>query len=263
MPGARSRMSATELSRMQQRVLAAAEEGMAADLMAAKLREGRMKGAAPEAIEAAVTQMETHLRFAQREMRRAAAEGVTPNEDPARERHLQRGLALDMWRGLGEGDLTHLREQARLRAMDGSCSTTELAAAAETATVLMEQNQDRQRVRDMLGEGLRQGYTAEEMRRIGAMAQAAHRRGGPPEEVLTMLEEQLQQGAPLEEMTRQMMRQGWMGPGDVQGHGVHSPVDDVIGGPWRHGGQPQSGGDGSTGQGQDAGGGQGSGSHGQ
>jgi hypothetical protein len=262
MPGARNGMSAADMLRMQQRVLAAAEEGLPVDLLAAKLREGRMKGAPPDTIEVAISRMEEHLRIARREMRRAVKEGVVPHQEAGQEQHLQRGLALDMWRGLGEGDLAHLREQARLRARDGSCSTTELAAAAETATVLMEQGQDRRRVREMLGQGLRQGYTAEEMRRIGAMAQAAHRRGGPPEEVLAMLEEQLQQGARLEEMFRHMMRQGWMGPGDIQGHGAHSPVDDVIGGPWRHGGQPPMGGDGSTGQGEEPGGGQGAGNHG-
>ena len=248
MPGARNGMTTANMLRMQQRLLGAADEGLPVDLLAGKMREGRMKGAAPDAIDAAVARMEEHLRLARREMRRAVEQGLNPGEEHA-ERHLQRGLALDMWRGLHEGDLVHLREQARLRARDGSCSTTELAAAAETTTALIEQGQDRQRVREMLGEGLRQGYTAEEMRRIGAMAQAAHRRGGPPDEVLAMLEEQMQQGAQLEEMVRHMMRHGWMGPGDMQGHGAHSPVDDVIGGPWRHGGQSPMGGDSSTGQG--------------
>jgi hypothetical protein len=81
------------------------------------------------------------------------------------------------------------------------------------------------------------------------MARAAQRRGGPPAEVLATLEEQLRQGAQLEEMVRSMMRRGWMGPGDMQGHGANSPVDDLIGGPWRQGGQQQSGGQGSSGQG--------------
>jgi hypothetical protein len=245
MPGAG--MAAANMLRMQARVMAAAEEGLAVDLLAGKMREGRMKGAAADAIETAVERMEQHLRIAQREMRRAVEEGVTPNGEEQAERHLQRGLALDMWRGLHEGDLAHLREQARLRARDGSCTTTELAAAAETTTVLIEQGQDPERSREMLGLGLRQGYTAEEMRRLGAMARAAHRRGGPPEEVLAMLGEQMQQGAQLEEMMRQMMRHGWMGPGDMQGHGAHSPVDDVIGGPGHHGGEPHSGGEGSGG----------------
>jgi hypothetical protein len=257
MPGAGNGMTAANMLRMQARVMAAAEAGLAADLLAGKLREGRMKGAAPDAIEAAVVRMEEHLRVAQREMRRAVEEGVTANGEQSAELHLQRGAALDIWRGLHEEDLAHLREQARLRARDGSCSTTELAAAAETTTALIEQGLDRQRSREMLGLGLRQGYTAEEMRRLGAMAQAAHSRGGPPEEVLAMLEEHVLEGMQLEEMMRQMMRHGWMGPGDMQGHGAHSPVDDVIGGPGHHGGEPPMGGDSSTGQGQDPGSGQG------
>jgi len=247
MPGAGNGMTAANMLRMQERVMAAAEAGLPVDLLADKLREGRMKGAAADAIEAAVVRMEEHARVAQREMRRAVEEGITPHGEEHAERHLQRGLALDMWRGLHEGDLVHLREQARLRARDGSCSTTELAAAAETTTALIEQGLDRQRSREMLGSGLQQGYTAEEMRRLGAMAQAAHRRGGPPEEVLELMEEQVQEGMQLEEMMRQMMRHGWMGPGDMQGHGAHSPVDDVIGGPGHHGGEQQMGGEGSSG----------------
>lgn len=252
MPGRDNGMTAAYLFRMQERIMAGAESGMPVDLLADKLREGRMKGASPEAIEGAVARMEEHLRFAHRLMRRSVEEGVTPSANEEAERHLQRGMALNMWRGLQEGDLDHLREQARLRARDGSCSTTELAAAAETTTSLIEQGLDRQRSREMLGLGLRQGYTAEEMRRIAMMAQA-----GPPEEVLAWLEEHVRQGMGLEEMMQQMMRRGWMGPGDMQGHGAHSPVDDVIGGPWRHGGQQQMGGDGSSGQGQGSGGGQG------
>lgn len=253
MAGPGNGMNAAQMLRMQERVLAGAESGLAVDLLAGKLREGRMKGASPEAIEGAVARMEEHLRFAHHLMRRSVEEGVTPSGNEETERHLQRGMALNMWRGLQEGDLDHLREQARLRARDGSCSTTELAAAAETTTSLIEHGLDRQRSREMLGLGLRQGYTAEEMRRIATMAQA-----GPPEEVLAWLEEHVRQGMGLEEMMQQMMRRGWMGPGDMQGHGAHSPVDDVIGGPWRHGGQQQmGGGDSSGGQGQGSGGGQG------
>jgi hypothetical protein len=252
MAGPGNGMTAAHMLRMQERILAAAESGLAVDLLAGKLREGRMKGAAPDAIEGAMARMEEHLRFAHRLMQRSTEEGVTPSGNEETERHLQRGMALNMWRGLHEGDLEHLREQARLRARDGSCSTTELAAAAETTTSLIEQGLDRRRSREMLGQGLRQGYTAEEMRRVATMAQA-----GPPEEVLAWLEEHVGQGTGLEQMMQMMMRRGWMGPGDVPGHGAHSPVDDVIGGPWRHGGGQQMGGDGSSGQGQGSGSGQG------
>jgi hypothetical protein len=252
MAGPGNGMTATHMLRTQERILAGAESGLAVDLLAGKLREGRMKGASPEAIEGAMARMEEHLRFTHRLMRHSVEDGVTPSGNAETERHLQRGMALNMWRGLHEGDLEHLREQARLRARDGSCSTTELAAAAETTTSLIEQGFDRQRSREMLGLGLSQGYTAEEMRRIAAMAQA-----GPPEEVLAWLEEHVQQGTQVEEMMRRMMRHGWMGPGDMHGHGGHSPVDDVIGGPWRHGGQQQMGGDGSSDSGHGSGSGQG------
>jgi hypothetical protein len=253
MAGPGNGMTAAHMLRMQERILAGAESGLAVDLLAGKMREGRMKGASPDAIEGAMARMEEHLRFAHRVMRRSVEEGVTTSGNEETERHLQRGMALNMWRGLHEGDLEHLREQARLRARDGSCSTTELAAAAETTTSLIEQGLDRQRSREMLGLGLRQGYTAEEMRRMATMAQA-----GPPEEVLAWLDEHIRQGMGLEQMMQRMMRRGWMGPGDIHGHGGHSPVDDVIGGPWRHGGgQQQMGGDGSSGQGHASGSGHG------
>jgi hypothetical protein len=50
----------------------------------------------------------------------------------------------------------------------------------------------------------------------------------------------------MDGMVREMMHQGWLGPRDMSGPGGNSPVDNVIGGPGRHGGEP-GGGSGSTG----------------
>jgi hypothetical protein len=243
-------MSVALMLKLQQRVMDAAEEGMAAGLLADKMREGRMKGAPEEAIDAAMQQLEKHLAVAYQEMRRAVENGITPHQEEGAELRIQEGLALNMWRGLGEEDLEPLMAQARIRARDGSCTTTELAAAAESATELMEQEMNRERVREMVGTALRQGYTAEEMRQLAVMVKAAHKNGQSEEEVLETVEEQLEEGLKLQEMVQHMIRHRWMGTRDLEvGHGVHSPVDDVIGGPWRNGGVEPAGGESSSGEG--------------
>jgi hypothetical protein len=236
-PGRERDLTAAALLGMQERVLATAEAGAPGDLLADKLREGRMKGAGPEAVEGALARLEEHARFAQQTMARAMEQGLSPGDGTAQQHQLQRGLALDLWRGLGEGDLDRLREQAQERARDGSCSTVELAAAAESATELIEMGVEPRRARETLALGLQQGYTAREMRQLSAMVRAAEQKGGRPDEALDEIEDHLRNGLRYQEMTQQMARHGWMGPADTAGSGTggHSPVDDVINGPGRHG----------------------------
>jgi hypothetical protein len=234
MPGEHGRMDPAQLLDMQERVLASADSGLPAGLLADKIREGRMKGVAPDVLAGVMQRLETHMSVAHREMGLAVAEGVTPTGNEKAERHLQRGLALDMWRGLHEEDLEQIREHASQRAMHMSCSTIDLAAAAETATELIEQGIEPARARDMVGMGLDQGYSAQEMRQIGQMAMNSTKHGAPPEETLRWMEHQMHNGAQTDEMMRQMMQHGWLGPRDMYGPGGCSPVDDVMGGPGHH-----------------------------
>ena len=237
----RDPLSPQRLLGYQERILAAAEAGMAADVLADKLREGRMKGAGPEAIERAMNRLEQHVRAAHRVLAGAVDDGVVPTGRPDAERRLQRGLALGFWRGLEPADADALREQARLRLRDRTCTTVDLAAAAESTTEWIEAGVERDRAREMMGLALRNGYTAEEMRRLGAMARNGDGLGEAPEEMLARMRNGLEDGADLQRMFREMERHGWLGPRDLQGPGGNSPVDDVLGGPGRHGGGAGSG----------------------
>jgi len=222
----------------QERVMTAAEAGLAEDLLTDKLREGRMKGVDGAAIDRAMERLQQHLRAAHREMARAVEDGVTPSPDAATERQLQRGMAMDLWRGLHDEDLEHLRERARDRARDGSCSMVDLAAAAETTTDFVESGVERLRSREMTGAAIDQGYSAREIREMGHVVRVTARRGGPPEEMVDWLENRLRYGESMEGMVREMMHHGWLGPRDMSGPGGNSPVDNAIGGPGRHGSGP-------------------------
>jgi hypothetical protein len=222
----------------QERVMTAAEAGLAEDLLTDKLLEGRMKGVDETAIDRAMERLEHHLQAAHREMTRAVEDGVAASPNAATERQLQRGMAMDLWRGLHEEDLEHLRERARERARDGSCSMVDLAAAAETTTDLVESGVERLRSREMTGSAIDQGYSAREIREMGHVVRVTARHGGPPEEMVDWMQNRLRYGESMEGMVREMMHHGWLGPRDMSGPGGSSPVDNVIGGPGRHGSGP-------------------------
>ncbi len=247
--------------RQQERVLAMTRDGLPIDPVMEKLREGRRKGASEEVLERVCSRMEHHVRVASRVIEHARADGVEPTGNLQTELKLTRSMAMNMWRGLGEGDVEKLRERAHDRLRDHRCTTTDLAAAAETATQLQEMNTERNRAVEMAGEALARGYTAREMRQISWMVMAARAHGGPPEEVLDRLEQGLRNQERMGEMMQQMWQRGWMGPGEEHGgRGGHSPVDDVIGGPGGQGGGGPQGPGGGEGGG--SGGGEGGGSHG-
>lgn len=236
MDGREGPNQARHMLQWQERVMTATEEGLAEDLLTDKLREGRMKGVDPEAIDGAMNRLQQHLRLAHREMTRAVDGGVAPSPDAATERQLQRGMAMDLWRGLHEEDLEHLRERAHERARDGSCSMVDLAAAAETTTELVESGVERRRSREMAGAAIEQGVPAREIREMGQVVRVAARHNGPPEEMVDWLENRLRYKQSMEGLVREMMHHGWLGPRDMSGPGGNSPVDNVIGGPGRHGG---------------------------
>jgi hypothetical protein len=243
MGGSDRRMNAQDLMTAQEQVIRAAHSGMPADLLADKFREGRMKGAAPEAIGGAMHRMEEHMVAAHQQMNHAIANGVTPSGDEWTDRHLHRGLALDMWRGLSDDDLEVLRDHAMQRISGGECSIVEFAAAAETTTEFIEQGVAHQRSRHMVGTSLEQGYSAEEMRQLGQMMRSAGGHGGPTDEMLTWMEQHMAGGEHMDDMTQQMIHMGWLGPRDMHGPGGHSPVDDVMGGPGHPGSGHMGGGD--------------------
>lgn len=252
-PGARpGRGPAPEVMlRWQQRVLAAAQDGLPADALLDKLCEGRRKGADPQRLEHAFGRMEQHARAAQRALQTAHAQGVAAQEDPGSERALLRGLALGLWRGLDEEELAQLVGGCAGRAGSGKCTTLELCAAAETAVQLRENGVEPARATGLAKAGLERGYSARDLRRLAHLVAAGRLHGDHVEEVLEALEDGVRQHADLDEMQRRMLQWRWMGPAEGRGHGGGSPVDDVLGGgPGTHqGGRGGAGGPGGLGQG--------------
>ena len=230
-PDGGSHYSADARLRMQGQVLELAGDGQPYDLLCDKIGEGEMKRAREHDVERAVERMGDYVGAAHEYMERAKADGVAGLDHSGAEHHLQRGLAMDMWRGLDEGELDQLRGHARERLRDGSCDLTDLSAAAETATELKEMGVDSERAIGLSGDALRHGYGAEDMRGLGHMAMAAHMNGVPGDEFCDELRDQVREHNDMGEMQHSMMQAGWMGPESMgHGYGGNSPVDDVMGG---------------------------------
>jgi hypothetical protein len=230
--------------RNQERVIEMKREGLPVEPVMLKLREGQRKGVNEEVLERACDRMEANVRTANRYMIRAREDGVTPGNEDAEQRHT-REMAQHMWRGLEEGDMDQLRERARLRLRDGSCTTEELTAANETASRFKEMKIQRERAVGLAGDALQNGYSAQEMHQLRWMVMTANMHGGPPDEVLDTLEKGLRNQHQLTQMVQQMWQHGWMGPADEHGgRGGHSFGDDAGGGgPGGHGGGDHGGDD--------------------
>jgi hypothetical protein len=238
--------------RTQERVLAMAREGLPVEPVAQKLQEGRRKGASDEALEKVCARMEDNVRAAHRYMEKAKEAGVTPGDGDA-ERRRTAEMAKHMFNGLGEGDMDQIQERARIRLRDGSCTTEDLAAAAEATVKLRAMGIERERSCRVAGEALQYGYSAQEMRQFSWMVMTAKAHGGPQNDVLDTLERGIRNQHQLAEMVREMYQHGWMGPADEHGgKGGHDAAGD---GGHQHGGDDMGGH-------RDDGGHDGSGSHG-
>jgi len=230
-PDGGSHFSGETRLRMQEQVLALAVDGQPYDLLCSKVGEGEMKGAREPDVERAVNRMSEYVRAAHQYMEDAKQDGVAGLDDMRAEQHLQRGIAMNMWRGLERGELDQLRTHARERLRDGSCNLIDLSAAAETATELKESGVRSELAMDLCGDALREGYRAADMRGLGRMTMVAHRNGEPGDDFCIRLRDRVREHANMAEMQQTMMQSGWMGP-ESMGHGFggHSPVDDVMGG---------------------------------
>jgi len=249
--------------RIQERIIQSAAEDLPVEPVMDKLREGAMKGAGDQALERACERMENHVRTASRVMAGAAADGVEPPADPEQARKIVRETARNMWRGLGEGGLDQLCEQARKRARDQSCTQEDLAAACETATQLQERGVNSERAVNMAGEALRNGYSVQQMSQIRASVATQAMSGRDVDELAGEMERCINEGMGAGEMIQHMVQSGWMGPEGAMGPGGHNPIDDIGGGP---GDGDMGGGDGDMGGGDgdgpgDGGSGSGSGNH--
>jgi hypothetical protein len=210
--------------RTQERVLALAREGLPVDPVTQKLQEGRRKGVSGEVLEKVCARMEEDVRAANRYMQDAREAGVTPGDRDA-ERRCTAEMAKQMFNGFGEDDMARLRECARLRLRDGSCTTEDLAAAAEATVKLRAMGIERERASRLAGEALQFGYTAREMRQFGWMIMTAKTHGGPQNAVLDTIERGIRNQSQINEMVREMYQYGWMGPADERGgHGGQDPT---------------------------------------
>jgi hypothetical protein len=202
--------------RTQARVLAMAREGLPVEPVTQKLQEGRRKGISDEMLDTVCARMEESVRAANRYMEQARDAGVTPG-DRGMERRRTAEMAKHVFNGLGEGDMDQLRERARIRLRDGSCTTNDLTAATETTAKLRAMGIERERAARVVGDALQHGYTAREMRQLSWMIMTAKTHGGEQNDVLDTIERGIRNQDQLAEMVREMYQRGWMGPAD--GHG--------------------------------------------
>ena len=241
--------------RTQERVLTLAREGMPVELVVQKLQEGLRKDATQEARERVCEQVEAQVRTAHQYMKQAREAGIKPGDANA-ERKRVREMASYMWRGLKEGDMDQLRKRAQQRLRDGSCTTEDLTAAAETATRLGEIGVKHERAVRLAGEALQNGYTVREMRQLAWAVMTARTHGGSSDNVIDTLERGIRNQHQFSRMMQEMQQQGWMGPADQPGG--HSPMDNSGGS--GYGGHHQDSGVGGMGDPDGSGGVSGSGS---
>jgi len=233
--------------RHQNRVRQMLEEGLPPGPVVTKLQEGRLKGVPEPRLEQALMRMEENVRAAHRVLQRAQQDGLPAPADPAQRRTMTRELARSMWDGLTEGDVDQLRERARDRLRDGSCDLEDLTTAAETATRLQHEGIERERAVRLVGEALQQGYTHQEMNELSRLVMAGRGNGVAMDAMADGLQSWIGNGLGNQEMMRNMLQQGWLGPGDIQGPGGQHPNDSLGGGPGEQTGNDGSMGPGSSG----------------
>jgi hypothetical protein len=214
-------------------------DGVPAEPLVAKIREGCVKGVPAGRLETAADAMAEHLRHAHRYMNRVQEDGVTPPEDPLQRREQVCTMAQHMWGGLQDGDMERLRERARDRLRDGSCRTGELVGACGAALRMMESGAPRDEAVTIAGDALHRGWSRDEMGELGAMFAAGRQQGGPVDRMLGEMAGCLGDGMGPGEMSRHMMQQGWLGPAGISG--PFGPGEGQHGGNPGHGGHHEGG----------------------
>lgn len=236
-------ISTQTMLQLQTRVRVMAQEGLPVEPVLAKVQEALMKGVPEPGLGQVSERVERHVREAKRIMTQARADGIQPAADARRERQMIRELAQQMWRGTTAQDVDALRTQARERTRSRVCTAEDLVATSETVTRLREEGVEARRATRVAGEALRQGYGAEEMRRLQYMMVYRHREGRGVKGLVDDFEHCIGSGMDSAHMYQYMMQHGWMGPGDVQGPGGSRPIDDQGRGRGTPGGTGPGGGD--------------------
>jgi hypothetical protein len=125
--------------------------------------------------------------------------------------------------------------RARTTSAERRAVTTDDVAASAEAARLGEEGIERRRAVTVAGEALQYGYTAEEMRQFCWVVMTARMHGGPPDQVLGMMEQGIRAQRHFSDMVGQMWQCGWMGPADE--HGGHGMDGTSGGGPGGHMGE--------------------------
>jgi hypothetical protein len=213
-------LTGPEALRAQDAVAAALAADLPADLILTKVQEGCRKRVPPARVADAAQRMGASLRIAGQFLQTATSNGVASKVQPA-EAWVD-NVAINLWGGLGEPDLARLGEKAAERARTGGCTLDELVAASDCAIGLLTAGAAHDQAVEIASQALGNGMSAAQMREMSALVAAAHLRA-PVDDVLIAVRGRLADGVGSREIAEQLLRAGWLGPGDVPGVGQAGP----------------------------------------
>jgi hypothetical protein len=213
-PGGGREVPTRELLRLQRIVMDTVRDGLPVDLILAKTREGRIKGVADPQLVQASERMAGNVRSARRILETAVRPGVD-TFSRAEQDHMMDEVSLQLWRGLTEEGYVSLCRAADGRPAGEACDAGDLVAAGEVAVRLLETGVDSDRALKFAREAIRRGYRVREMRQIQLMVVASHKHGQGPDEFMQSMEYCVNVDMRPVEMYDYLMRQGWMGPGEM------------------------------------------------
>ncbi|HPF69925.1 MAG TPA: hypothetical protein PLQ13_04565 [Candidatus Krumholzibacteria bacterium] len=205
--------------RLQSELIRAGRADLPLEPLLAKIREGRMKNVPDAALVAAAGRVNDDMAAADRLLRAAAADGLTPAPDPGAHRHEVRVVTRAMWRGLTPEDGARLQARARERLGSGPCATADLAAAAETAVRIREEGADPEAALELAGLALARGYTADDLAELGRAVVSGRMAGGDVDRLLGALSGGVEAGLEAGALGRALQQAGWMGPAETPGAG--------------------------------------------
>lgn len=149
--------SARDLDPLLEQVNKVGEKGFPTESMVNKVKEGLVKGVEPQRIDQVLRQMTERLESAHEVLEEAKARGITEGN---RQRALET-MAEALARGTSKEEV---RELTRM-SLEGKQKVTQdlLAAGAKGLAVMKEANVSTKDGAALLGEGIRQGYRANEL----------------------------------------------------------------------------------------------------
>jgi hypothetical protein len=203
--------STRDLDPLLEQVNKVGEKGFPTESMVNKVKEGLAKGVAPQRIDQVLRQMTERLESAHEVLEEARVHGIVEGN---RQRALE-AMAEALARGATKEEV---RELARM-SLEGKQKVTQdiLAAGAKGLAVMKEANVSTKDGAALLGEGIRQGYRANELLDL---SREVKRRGSDFQEgraSLQQLRERIGRGEKIDRLFRE--DQSGSGNGDRGGRG--------------------------------------------